>query len=71
MKKKIVLELDNRYFSAKDLSNAVLHHFQNEGINCCLLNENTINIEGNIYSIMEWNVSPLFPVQQVILKLLK
>jgi len=70
-KKKIILELEERYFSKKDLSEATYNHLENNGHSCELLNVDTIIIGGYKYSLQEWNINMMVPLQRVILKLIK
>lgn len=70
-KKKIVLELDERYFNKRDLSNATYEYLKNENHSCELLDSDTIIVDGNKYLIREWNTSAIVPLQQVVLKLIK
>ena len=70
-KRKITIELEQRYFNKKDLSNATYEYLLNKGHECYLVDEDTIILDGEKYMINEWNINNIVPTQQVILKLMK
>jgi hypothetical protein len=68
LKKKIVLELDERYFNLRDLRKAVVEHLTNEGKDCEVINDCTLRINDKMYVLNEKNISMGgVPLQQVIL----
>ncbi|CEK32678.1 hypothetical protein JGS6364_PCS1200691 (plasmid) [[Clostridium] sordellii] len=70
-KRKITIELDQRYFNKKDLSNAAYQYLSSKGHECSLIDEDTMILDGEKYMIIEWNINNIVPLQQVILKLMK
>lgn len=70
-KRKITIELEQRYFNKKDLSNATYEYLINKGHECYLVDEDTIILDGEKYMVNEWNINNIVPTQQVILKLMK
>jgi hypothetical protein len=69
LKNKIVLELDERYFNQIDLRNAVIERLKKEGKNCEAVDNYTILINNQKYTLTEKNISMGgVPLQQVILK---
>ncbi|MDB8793968.1 hypothetical protein PN290_12055 [Romboutsia sp. 1001216sp1] len=72
MKKKMILELDERYFNKNDLMEATVKHFYDKGHTCKILDYETIIIDDYKYKFKEWNMCiGSAPVQQVILTLIK
>ncbi len=70
-KRKITIELEQRYFNKKDLSNATYEYLSSKGHECNLVDEDTMILDGEKYMIIEWNINNIVPTQQVILKLMK
>lgn len=68
MKRKITIELDQRYFNKKDLSEATYAYLCSKGQECHLVDEDTLILDGEKYMIIEWNINNIVPTQQVILK---
>ncbi len=68
MKRKITIELDQRYFNKKDLSEATCAYLCSKGHECYLVDEDTLILDGEKYMIIEWNINNIVPTQQVILK---
>ncbi|WP_195940749.1 hypothetical protein [Romboutsia sp. 1001713B170131_170501_G6] len=72
MKKKMILELDERYFNKNDLMEATVKHFNDKGHTCKILYYGTIIIDDYKYKFKEWNMYiGSAPIQQVILTLIK
>lgn len=72
IKKKIILELDERYFNKKDLMEATVKHFNDKGHTCKILDYGAIIIDGYKYKFKEWNMYiGSAPMQQVRLTLIK
>lgn len=67
-RKKIVLELGERYYKKQDLSKATYEYLTKKGHDCNLIDEDIITIDGCKYTINEWNINMGLPIQQVILK---
>ncbi|MED0657143.1 hypothetical protein [Anoxybacillus ayderensis] len=68
-KRKIVVELDERYFDKKSLMYAVVQHFTNEGKQCEMIDVNTLILDGKKYYVHETNVAATYcpPVQRAVL----
>jgi hypothetical protein len=67
-KEKIVMELDDRYFTINDLQKAVVTQLKNEGKACQVIDLFTLLIDNKKYSIQQRNLNMSgVPVQQVIL----
>jgi hypothetical protein len=69
LEKKIVLELDERYFNQNDLRNAVVEYLENKGKSCEIIDNTTLLVDNQRYTLIEKNMSMGgVPLQQVILK---
>lgn len=71
--KKIVIELDERYFNKNELRYAVVQELRNKGKECEIIDNDFLLIDGNKYVLSEKNVPVKFgpPVQQAVLKEVK
>lgn len=67
--KKIIIELDERYFDKKSLMDAVVKQLTNQGKICEVVGVDLLLIDGKKYYLSERNVVAKYcpPVQQVVL----
>lgn len=67
--KKIVFELDDRYYNLKDLRKASVEYLRNQGKRCEVEDGNILIVEGEKYYLTERTATFAgVPVQQVVLK---
>lgn len=72
-KKKIVIELDERYFKQSELMKAVVQALRNKGKECEVIDSSFIIVDGKKYGLTQKNVAVRFgpPVQQAVLVQMK
>ncbi|MBB6176636.1 hypothetical protein HNQ82_001451 [Anoxybacillus tengchongensis] len=68
-KRKIVIELNERYFDKNSLMRAVVQHLESEGKQCEMIDVNTLILDGKKYYVHETNVAATYcpPVQRAVL----
>ncbi|HDK7175215.1 TPA: hypothetical protein PTV31_001778 [Clostridium botulinum] len=66
--KKIVFELDDRYYNQENLNKAAVEYLRKQGRNCEIINNSTLLIDGQKYFLSQRTICAKVPVQQVVLK---
>lgn len=66
--KKIVFELDERYYNVEDLNKAAVKYLTKKGKKCEVIDNNTLLVDGKKYFLSERTINVGAPVQQVVLK---
>ncbi|MCX8001020.1 MAG: hypothetical protein N2661_00410 [Anoxybacillus mongoliensis] len=68
-KRKIVIELNERYFDKSSFMHAVVKHLKSEGKQCEMIDVNTLLVNGKKYYLYETNVAATYcpPVQRAVL----
>ena len=65
----IVFELDKMYYNPTELRNAIVKYLKNQGKKCKAINDTTLIVNSNKYSVTETKVTAYgVPVQRVTLK---
>jgi len=68
-KRKIVIDLEERYYNLTDLKKAVIKHFQKKGTACEIIDTHTLLVDNQKYTLSEKTISMGgVPLQRVILK---
>lgn len=65
--KKIVFELDDRYYNMKDLNKAAAEYLRSKGKICEVIDTTTLLVDGKKYTLTERTINMKAPVQQVVL----
>ncbi|MED3878063.1 hypothetical protein [Priestia megaterium] len=68
-KKKIVIRLNTRYYNLTDLKKALVKYFGEKGKSCEIIDQHTIEVDGQKYTVFEKTISIYgVPTQRVVLK---